>query len=283
MPEIGATLREARMRERIDVSEIEAKTKIRAKYLRALENEEWDLLPGPTFVKTFLRTYAQALGLDDKALLEEYKLSFEHPGDIGEFERSKLGQQPTTAAARYRNRIAQRPRTAGGGARGGGAVPRSGPSRGYLAAVAGVGLLIVLLLVGLLSGGSGPTKSTAGNPAGKPARKSSAGAGGAAHGHARAPSAADLASLKLEPTAEVYVCLIGDGGRKRIPGVILKPGVTEPEYHARRFLLTLGNNALTLIVNGKPQAVPASAQAIGYSITRTAVTPLEPGELPTCT
>ncbi len=51
MPEIGATLREARMRGRIDVSEIEAKTKIRAKYLRALENEEWSLLPGPTFVQ----------------------------------------------------------------------------------------------------------------------------------------------------------------------------------------------------------------------------------------
>ena len=51
MPEIGATLREARMRARIDVSEIEAQTKIRAKYLRALENEEWDLLPGPTFVQ----------------------------------------------------------------------------------------------------------------------------------------------------------------------------------------------------------------------------------------
>ena len=50
------------MRERIDVSEIEATTKIRAKYLRALENEEWDLLPGPTFVKSFLRTYAQRAG-----------------------------------------------------------------------------------------------------------------------------------------------------------------------------------------------------------------------------
>ena len=62
MPDIGATLREARMRQRIDISEIEAETKIRAKYLRALENEEWDLLPGPTFVKSFLRTYADALG-----------------------------------------------------------------------------------------------------------------------------------------------------------------------------------------------------------------------------
>src|SRR5438045_1234573 len=81
MPDIGETLRDARMRARIDVSEIEGKTKIRAKYLRALENEEWGLLPGPTFVKSFLRTYAQALGLDAKALVEEYRLHHESPGE----------------------------------------------------------------------------------------------------------------------------------------------------------------------------------------------------------
>ena len=69
------------MRARIDVSEIEATTKIRAKYLRALENEEWGLLPGPTFVKSFLRTYAQALGLDGKALVEEYRLHHERPSE----------------------------------------------------------------------------------------------------------------------------------------------------------------------------------------------------------
>src|ERR1700737_5623162 len=81
MPEIGQSLREARMRAHIDVSEIEAQTKIRAKYLRALENEEWGLLPGPTFVKSFLRTYAQALGLDGKALVEEYRLNHESPSE----------------------------------------------------------------------------------------------------------------------------------------------------------------------------------------------------------
>ena len=59
-----------RMRARIDVSEVEATTKIRAKYLRALENEEWDLLPGPTFVTTFLRTYAEYLGLDATRVAE---------------------------------------------------------------------------------------------------------------------------------------------------------------------------------------------------------------------
>src|SRR4051812_22011149 len=68
------------MRQRIDIVEVESHTKIRAKYLRALENEEWDLLPGPTFVKTFLRTYGDYLGLDSKMLVEEYKQRFERPG-----------------------------------------------------------------------------------------------------------------------------------------------------------------------------------------------------------
>ena len=47
MIDIGQTLRDARMREHVDITEIELRTKIRAKYLRALENEEWALLPGP--------------------------------------------------------------------------------------------------------------------------------------------------------------------------------------------------------------------------------------------
>src|SRR5213596_381757 len=102
MPAIGATLREARMRARIDISEIEAQTKIRAKYLRALENEEWDLLPGPTFVKSFLRTYAEALGLDARLLLEEYKLRHERLSEAdllpiappGSRDRQRRGPPP---------------------------------------------------------------------------------------------------------------------------------------------------------------------------------------------
>src|ERR687883_328711 len=82
MPEIGRTLQEARMRAKIDISEVEQGTKIRAKYLRAIENEEWGLLPGPTFVKSFLRTYAEYLGLDAKLLVEEYKLHHEEPAEV---------------------------------------------------------------------------------------------------------------------------------------------------------------------------------------------------------
>src|ERR1700733_13657879 len=115
MPEIGATLREARMRERIDVSEIEATTKIRAKYLRALENEEWSLLPGPTFVKSFLRTYAEALGLDGKALVEEPPPPQESQGDGGP------GEPIVASGERRRSRT-----------------PASGPSRGYIIAVGSI-------------------------------------------------------------------------------------------------------------------------------------------------
>src|ERR1700694_3156116 len=136
MAEIGETLRQARMRARIDVSEIEAKTKIRAKYLRALENEEWGLLPGPTFVKSFLRTYAQALGLDGKALVEEYRLRYENP--------SEAALEPIVSTP-------QRSRARGGGGRAG----SGGPSRGYLALVGAVVLVIVLLIVGLVRRGGG--------------------------------------------------------------------------------------------------------------------------------
>src|ERR671916_1199686 len=74
---IGERLREARMRQKVDIAEVEQATKIRAKYLRALENEEFGLLPGSTFVKSFLRTYAQYLGLDAHLLVEEYRAQHE--------------------------------------------------------------------------------------------------------------------------------------------------------------------------------------------------------------
>jgi hypothetical protein len=94
---------------------------------------------------------------------------------------------------------------------------------------------------------------------------------------------ARIVSLSLRPSAVVYVCLIGDGGRKLIPGLELQPGETTRTYRARRFLITLGNSAVTMYVDGKPRTVPPSSQAIGYSITRyRGRQPLAAGELPTC-
>ena len=81
MADIGATLREARMRAKIDINEVETRTKIRAKYLRAIENEEWGLLPGDVYVKSFLRTYSEYLGLDSRQLIDDYKRRYERPSD----------------------------------------------------------------------------------------------------------------------------------------------------------------------------------------------------------
>src|SRR5437764_5605527 len=72
MFEIGSSLREARLRQGLDFPEIEQSTKIRGKYLRALEDEQFDLLPAQTYVKGFLRSYAEYLGLDGQLYVDEY-------------------------------------------------------------------------------------------------------------------------------------------------------------------------------------------------------------------
>ena len=72
MFEIGTSLREARLRQGIELVEAEQATKIRAKYLRALEDERFELLPAQTYVKGFLRSYADYLGLDGQLYVDEY-------------------------------------------------------------------------------------------------------------------------------------------------------------------------------------------------------------------
>jgi hypothetical protein len=72
MFEIGNSLRAARIRQKLEVSQAEGDTRIRAKYLRALEDERFEVLPGPAYAKGFLRTYADYLGLDGQRFVAEY-------------------------------------------------------------------------------------------------------------------------------------------------------------------------------------------------------------------
>jgi len=72
MFEIGNSLREARLRQGLEFPEIEHATKVRSKYLRALEDEHFEILPAQTYVKGFLRTYAEYLGLDGQLYVDEY-------------------------------------------------------------------------------------------------------------------------------------------------------------------------------------------------------------------
>jgi hypothetical protein len=72
MFEIGNSLREARLRQGLDFPDVERGTKIRPKYLRALEDEQFEVLPAQTYVKGFLRSYAEYLGLDGQLYVDEY-------------------------------------------------------------------------------------------------------------------------------------------------------------------------------------------------------------------
>ncbi len=250
MPDIGATLREARMRARIDISEVEAGTKIRAKYLRALENEEWDLLPGPTYVKSFLRTYAEALDLDAKLLVDEYKLRHER--------LSEVELQPINAAAPGRERRRQGP-----------VVPRW-----VVLLMIFVGLIVALGLLGNddpkppPAATTPPVTQTTATPAATPPPPPAA--------------AAQPVRLRIVATSQVYVCLKA-GDRTLVDGRTLNAGQRTSTYRSRRFRLTLGNNGVRLLINGRSRSVAPSADPIGMQITpRGGRQPLSADKRPVC-
>ena len=88
MFEIGNSLREARLRQGLDFFEIEQSTKIRGKYLRALEDEQFEVLPAQTYVKGFLRSYADHLGLDGQLYVDEFNSRYVR-GEIEEEEEQR--------------------------------------------------------------------------------------------------------------------------------------------------------------------------------------------------
>jgi Helix-turn-helix domain len=79
MFEIGPALREARERRGLAYNQVEAATAIRTRYLRALEEEQFGVLPGPTYAKGFLRAYAEFLGLDGQLFIDEFNSRHHDP------------------------------------------------------------------------------------------------------------------------------------------------------------------------------------------------------------
>jgi cytoskeletal protein RodZ len=70
--EIGKSLQEARERQARTFADLERRTQIRSRYLRALEEEKFQLLPAPAYVRGFLRVYADELGLDGQLYVDEF-------------------------------------------------------------------------------------------------------------------------------------------------------------------------------------------------------------------
>jgi cytoskeleton protein RodZ len=259
MADIGSTLREARIRARIDMSEVETRTKIRAKYLRAIENEEWDLLPGPVYAKSFLRTYGDYLGLDSRMLVEEYKRLYEGPTD---HEASR----PVASLARERER--ERERRFHG--------PRLPPWTPI--AVVLIAIVAVLFVVGTVFGGGGHKSPASTTPRGSthPAKHR------AKSHHLTLPATPASATLQLTAKAPVYVCLVNGRGKFLIFEKTYAAGQTIPTFKQRRMLLTLGNANAEVRVNGRLQALAASSAAIRLLVTPTSVQHIPLTLKPTC-
>ena len=224
------------MRRKIDVADVEAATKIRAKYLRALENEEFGLLPGNTFVKTFLRTYAEYLGLDPQLLLEEYRASYEPRGEE---------LQPYAVASRQRRSSREPPRRAR-------ASGPPGPGTALIV-VAGV-ILVIFAILGLTSGetddgGSSPSGQAQDTTPTTPEKTR------------RERPRVTIVRLRIAPSAATYLCV------DRGPGtdVVYEETTTEPvTFRGRRVRVNAGTSSIRMSVNGKQVRIEPTPDPIGY-------------------
>jgi cytoskeleton protein RodZ len=244
MPEIGETLRETRMRRRIDMTEVETATKIRAKYLRALENEEWDLLPGPTFVKTFLRTYADYLELDSRLLVEEYRQRYERP--------STQDLTPFTTARGRRGRRRRR-------------VAALGP-----VLVMGAGVVLLLAIFYVLGRFGDGDDGGEPNPVQEPrATAEPSGSGSRDRERERSETAERprRVNLRLVASGDVYVCLIDARGRQVIDEQTLTAGTRTRVYRSQSFRANFGNSSVRMLVGDRSYRVAESSDPVGYAIT----------------
>jgi cytoskeleton protein RodZ len=135
--EIGNSLREARLRQGYELPRVEADTKIRAKYLRALEEERFEVLPGETYVKGFLRTYSEYLGLDGQLYVDEFNSRFTR-------------EEEPLAPPRPRKQLAR---------------SRAVESNFVIVALAGIIAVTILVIVAWKFGSTGPPTSTGIPPA----------------------------------------------------------------------------------------------------------------------
>jgi cytoskeleton protein RodZ len=250
MQGVGEKLREARIRQGVDIKEVEQATKIRAKYLRALENEEYHVLPAPTFVRMFTRTYAEYLGLDASLLVEEYRAQYE---PRGETEMQHFAA-PATRRRRRRGREPAAPRGSWLEGRG-----------GALAITGAVMLLGLILILGLTAddedgGGSQQTREE--GKRGSDQRKE----------RPRRKPAPTSVALRVTPAEATYMCVESGSGKRLFMGILEEPRT----FKAKQIRINLGKTSAKLRVNGKRVPIEEGARPVGFAFKPTG----NPKELP---
>jgi cytoskeleton protein RodZ len=249
---IGATLRQARNRRKVELSQVEAATRIRVRYLIAIENEDWEVLPGDVYARGFIRTYASYLGLDGERLAEEHRR-----GSSGGDERPAPGAEPGTPVYAP--------------------TPVRSRAHGRLVATGVVAALIgVVVAIGLATGDDA-TVTVEGARTGTAATDKPL-------SHAPPGGRQAALSLELRASAEVWVCLLDGGGRELIDGQILSAGAEEGPFHSGSFTVALGNGEVSMTIDGEAADIPTTSSPVGFSIDRDgSLRSLAEGERPTCT
>jgi cytoskeleton protein RodZ len=224
MFEIGNSLREARLRQGLEFPEIEHATKVRSKYLRALEDEEFDTLPAQTYIKGFLRTYAEYLGLDGQLYVDEYNTRY-----VGLEEESPL-------RASVRQPASQDRRFAGGA---------------VFAVLAGIAVLTALVIAAFkFTGGSGSTDEPS-RPTAKHTTKK-------ARTH---KAVAKSVSVQIQAThgygSYVVARVASPGGRQLYAGT-LEPGKIQNFRSSRVWLRIDAPANVMFSVNGSRRALPGT-------------------------
>jgi Helix-turn-helix domain/RodZ C-terminal domain len=257
-PGVGATLKEARRRREIDLEQVEAATKIRARFLRAIESEDWDVLPGEAYARSFVRTYGDYLGLDGEALAERQRQ------DTGSWRPAE--RLPRVEPAPVKRAEVDRGR---------------GPLRSLavLATVCAALLVALILVLGEKEENPSPQQRGAG-AAVTGGKGQESDKGSQAEESHKSPGFA----VELTTNAEVWVCLLDAKGKELVDGLVLEPGAVEGPYRSGSFTVSLGNGEVTMTVDGQQASIPQTPNPIGYSIGEGgALRELSESERPTCT
>jgi cytoskeleton protein RodZ len=280
---IGDTLYEARTRRAVDLDEVHAATGIRPRYLRAIEQEDWDALPEEFYARSFIRKYAEFLGVDPGPLVDEYRRQRGTAGGVGDAPTSPFARTNSRRAEALRRRRARQAVYAWIGA----------------AAVA-VAIVVVIVLLASSGGGGGAKVGSGGGGGGGGQSGAGTGSGGkhggAAHGgggkggagtgkggKSGAGAGGGAVNLKIEPTAEVWACVLDAEGKPLVDGATLAAGETSGPFHSRSYTAAFGNGSIDVWIDGKRAKTPATPNPIGFTVDRHGkVHQLPEGERPSC-
>ncbi len=272
---IGDTLSAARTRRAVDLEEVHEATGIRPRYLEAIEQEDWDALPEDFYARSFIRKYAQFLGVDPDPLVAEYKR--QRGG-------GPRGESPMTPFARTTSRRAE-------------ALRRRRRRQGVYAWIgAGVLAAVIVVAIVLISAGGGEESGGASkgtDSAGANAKGGAKGAGKGASGKSNGATAGKRAGagtakargvkLEIQPTAEVWTCVLDGNGKPLVDGLTLAPGETKGPFHARSYTAAFGNGSVHILVDGKRAMTSPTPSPMGVSVgSQGKVRELPEGERPSC-